>query len=436
MFRLFDFSLQLNGFPMKEAHAAFDKILAIPEEEYQDYITAQRREIVEFHLKNNSFYQKLVKKNTFDNWNDLPVLTKSDFQKPLEERLSKNYNPKNVYINRTSGSSGDPFIFAKDKFCHALVWTSAFYRFGWHGIDFNTSFQARFYGYPVSFIAALKLKIKDFFANRYRLPLLDLSEASLDNFIAIFSRKKIDYINGYTSSLVIFAKHLKKRNLILKSVCPTLKVCVVTSEMLFEDDKKLLETHFGIPVINEYGASELDIIAFQNKSGKWLLNTQSLFIEVLDDNNKPVPEGEIGNLVITALYNRAHPFIRYKIGDMGSIMKVNSKDWILKELIGRTNDIIKLPSGKIVPGMAFYVITKKVMDEDPTLKEFVVTQKKINLFEIDYVSNEPLSENRKQTLSKILMDYLEPDLFFIFNQKAQLERTKAGKLKQFTSELT
>ena len=34
--------------------------------------------------------------------------------------------------------------------------------------------------------------------------------------------------------------------------------------MLFEDDKKLKERQFGIPVINEYGAAELDLIAFEN----------------------------------------------------------------------------------------------------------------------------------------------------------------------------
>jgi len=87
VFRLFDFSLQLNGFPMKEAQVAFDKILVIPEEKYQRYIETQRNEIVTFHLKNNLFYQNLVGKNTIENWNDLPVLTKKDLQKPLKERL-------------------------------------------------------------------------------------------------------------------------------------------------------------------------------------------------------------------------------------------------------------------------------------------------------------------------------------------------------------
>ena len=50
----------------------------------------------------------------------------------------------------------------------------------------------------------------------------------------------------------------------MKTICPSLKACIVTSEMLFATDKTLLETQFGIPIINEYGAAELGLIAFQN----------------------------------------------------------------------------------------------------------------------------------------------------------------------------
>ena len=105
--------------------------------------------------------------------------------------------------------------------------------------------------------------------------------------------------------------------MVLKDVCPTLKVCMVTSEMLFDDDKILLENQFGIPIVNEYGASELDLIAFQNRNGEWQVNSETLFVEIIDKNNNVLPYGEEGRVVITSLYNKAHPFIRYDIGDIG-----------------------------------------------------------------------------------------------------------------------
>ena len=117
--------------------------------------------------------------------------------------------------------------------------------------------------------------------------------------------------------------------------------------MLFEDDKALMETQFGVPVINEYGASELDLIAFQNPKNQWQVNSETLFVEILDKGNNPLPYGEEGKIVITSLYNKAHPFIRYDIGDVGVLSKQSTlKKPILKKLIGRTNDIAILPSGK------------------------------------------------------------------------------------------
>ena len=142
----------------------------------------------------------------------------------------------------------------------------------------------------------------------------------MEAFLNVFRRKKFDYINGYTSSIVLFAKFLKKKNIVLTSLCPSLKQCIVTSEMLFDDDKKLLETTFGVPVINEYGASELDLIAFTNPKDEFIVNSETLFVEILDENNKAVPNGQSGRIIITSLYNKAHPLIRYDIGDTGVLL--------------------------------------------------------------------------------------------------------------------
>ena len=63
---LFHLSLLLNGFPIKKAQEAFDKILSIPENEYENYVFDKRKEIVEFHLKNNAYYQNFVGTSYFD----------------------------------------------------------------------------------------------------------------------------------------------------------------------------------------------------------------------------------------------------------------------------------------------------------------------------------------------------------------------------------
>lgn len=436
MLKLFNLSLKLNGFPIKKAQIEFQKILQISEAKYPEYIDNKKREIVEFHLKNNAFYSNLVGSKAFKNWNDLPVLTKKELQKPLKERLSKVYSEKSVFVNKTSGSSGAPFVFAKDNEAHAITWASIIHRFAWYGIDFNSSYQARFYGIPLDFVGYRKERFKDFLSTRYRFPIFDLSDKVLEGFLDHFKTKKFDYINGYTSSIVLFGKYLQARNIILTDICPTLKVCMVTSEMLFEEDKILLEKHLGIPIVNEYGASELDLIAFQNANGAWQVNSETLFVEVLDENNQEVPKGIEGKIVITSLYNKAHPFIRYEIGDIGILdEKSTAKHPILKKLIGRTNDVAILPSGKKAPGLTFYYVTKSIIEDDGNVKEFIIRQTKLDSFEIEYVSSETLSSEQIMKIEKAIATYLEPGLQFTYHRKEVLERTKRGKLKQFQAML-
>lgn len=434
MWSLFNLSLKINGFPIKNAQKVFEEISSIPENEFEKYTLDKKKEIVEFHLKNNSSYQKFVGSSSFTSWEQLPIMTKADFQKPLHERLSKGYSIKNSYINKTSGSSGHPFIFAKDKFSHALTWACIFNRFGWYTINFNSSLQARFYGIPLDPIGNFKERFKDLLSHRYRFPIFDLSDKVLEKILLDFSRKKFDYINGYTSSIVLFAKYLKQRNIVLTSVCPSLKFCIVTSEMLFDIDKLLLEEQLGIPIVNEYGASELDLIAFQNRKGEWQVNSETLVVEILDSNNNILPHGQEGRVVITSLYNKAHPFIRYDIGDIGVMdEKSTFKKPILKKLIGRTNDIAVLPSGKKVPGLTFYYVTKSIIEDDGNVKEFVIKQIQIDTFEIEYVSQNTLTNEQIKSIENAITTYLESGLTFVFIRKEILIRSKRGKLKQFVS---
>ncbi len=425
-----DFSLKLNNFPISKAQEKLKAIQELNNKEYALNIEKQKKEIVNYHLENNSFYNNLVKNKDWT-WNSLPVLTKKDLQVPLKNRLSKEYSLKNIFKNKTSGSTGNPFYFAKDKFSHALTWSVIKNRFNWH--DLYNKKQARFYGIPNDFFGKSKEQIKDFFLNRYRFNVFDLSDSALENWISIFKSKKFIYLNGYTTVLVAFSKYLIAKDITLKQLCPTLKACVVTSEMLFDNDKKNLEKGFGVKIINEYGASELDLIAFQDNNNNWIINTETLFVEVLDDNNKVLNDGEVGNLIITSLYNKAHPFIRYKIGDKGALKKINSKKTILVKLEGRSEDLVKLPSGRVAPGLTFYYITKSIMEDSDNIKEIKIVQTKLNAFKIYYVANTILQNTKKEIISKALIEYLEPNLELEFIYSEKLERTKSGKLKQFTS---
>jgi phenylacetate-CoA ligase len=428
--------LQLQGFPLKKAELVLKERKEKAKMEGFDVVSEMKWDIFNFHRSHNEFYNQFLADRKIEKWEDIPIMTKQDLQIPLEQRLSEGYAKKSVFVNKTSGSSGHPFIFAKDKFAHALTWAHIIDLYQQFNIKIGKSLEARFYGIPKDFKGHQKERLKDKMAKRYRFDIFDLSEKNLSTFVRVFQQKPFEYINGYTSSIVMFAKYLKDRNTVLKNICPSLKVCITTSEMLFENDRQLLRESFGVPVINEYGASELGVIAFENENLNWLLNNLTLYTEVVDENGKTMDFGQEGDLVITSLDNKAHPFIRYKIGDVGVLNQpIRNDGQTLEKLTGRTNVFAVLPSGKKVPALSFYYVTKSVIDNNGNVKELKVVQEKINQFLIRYVAEQELNSFQKTSIKNAIEKYLEPGLELRFIWAQALKRTKRGKLMQFESQL-
>ncbi|GAA4310024.1 phenylacetate--CoA ligase family protein [Pontixanthobacter gangjinensis] len=433
----FKLSLQLNKFPIKRAQQTLEKIQNIPETDYAEYQRRRRNAILDYHIQHNSFYGEFFNWDGFDDWQHVPIMKKSDLQQPLKDRLSSTYNTKTAYVGKTSGSSGHPFIFAKNRFAHALSWAGFQDRYHWYGIDLNKSLQARFYGIPLDFYGNIQERLKDRISLRRRFNIFDLSEKKMEEFLQRFRKSNFSYLNGYTSAIVLFARFLKDKGIILKELCPSLKICIVTSERLFEKDKQLIEASLGVPVINEYGASEVGLIAFEDTENHWIVNSEDLYIEILDENDQILPYGEEGRVVITSLYNKAHPMIRYDIGDIGCLStKSTLKKPILDKLIGRTNDIARLPDGKVVPGLTFYYVTKTIIEDNGNIKEFVIIQTKTDEFHINYVSENELTTEQKARIMDAVKIYVGDNLVIVFERKDILKRSRSGKLKQFTSQIS
>ena len=75
--KLFDIALFLKGFPIKRAKEELQKISEINEAEYEAFLNLKKAAIVNYHLKNNSFYRRKVK-NEFLDWESLPIMKKED----------------------------------------------------------------------------------------------------------------------------------------------------------------------------------------------------------------------------------------------------------------------------------------------------------------------------------------------------------------------
>lgn len=426
---LFEWTLLFKGFPMAAAKSHLEMIAQLDVDAFKKYQEEKRWEIAKYHFEHTPFYKKHVGNRFPEKWEDLPILTKKDFQQPIEELISSEFQKNQLYIANTSGSSGHPFFFAKDKFSHALTWAHVDQLYSQHGLRYFSK-QARFYGIPLEKKGYYIETLKDLLANRMRFPVFDLSKEKLELYYQRFTRQKFEFIYGYTSSIVYFMRWLVSKNRNLKSVCPTLKHVITTSELLTPEDRIIIEQGAGVTVVNEYGASETGIIGFQDKAGRLRISEELLYAEINHASN--TTEKASGELLLTSLYNKAMPFIRYQIGDVATISrKADEKFSVIESLDGRVNDFARLPSGKTAPGLTFYYISRSILESGGVLKEFIIRQTAIDTFEFDVVSEVPVTEAQQKEILQKMDLYLEPGLKLKVNQVSRIERPHSGKIKHF-----
>jgi phenylacetate-CoA ligase len=436
---LFERYMRFRGYDIPGATKFLGDLSRSTREELDRRQTEAAWAVARFHHANNPLYRSKLKGPLPARWEDLPIMGKTDYQTALGGILTDGMSAGDLYTSSTSGSSGHPFTFAKDKFAHACSWALIRQRFGWHGITLSSR-QARFYGIPLDRRQYAAEKLKDRLMNRVRFPVFDLSDEALDRFAFKFRKNSFDFIYGYTNSLVIFARHVHRKGIDLKAWCPTLRLCIVTSETCTPEDRAILEQGLGVKVVIEYGASEVAVIAFENLSGELIVSEENLMLEIVDEGGTVLPDGESGSILITDLHNRALPFIRYRIGDLGTLGGPAAPGTAdprkrLRSLEGRINDTILLPSGKRAAGMTFYYISRRILESSGVLKEFVIHQRGIADFEFEVVTDRPLERPDEDLIHGILDRYLEPGLNLRIRRVQSITRPVSGKIKHFYSEL-
>ena len=412
---------------MSEARKIINDITKLSD--LSEWHNKKKMEIFNFHFNNNKFYNSLITKK-YENWDDIPVLTKNDLTGDFKKKIPDGIDLKNSYISKTSGSSGEPMYFVKDKLSHALIWEVIFNHYERIGIS-KSDFQARFYGIPLNRRGYYFERFKDFLINRYRFIVFDLTDKTMEKWLKKFKNKRFNYAYGYTKTLVEFAKFLTKRGIVLKDVCPTLKACIVTSEVCIKPDCELLERTFGVEVYNEYGASELSVIGF-GKLDNWQVSDEILYLEVLDENNNKVEDGNPGRLVATLLFNKATPLIRYDTGDIASIVHVKGRTYITS-LQGRLREQALMPSGKKVSGAIFGYVAKEIT-EMINIKEFNFIQRSKDEFVFNYVADRQINDDEIVKGNKIIEKYLEKGIKVMYNRVEKIKRPPSGKFKYFINE--
>lgn len=283
-------------------------------------------------------------------------------QKPLTKETFRNTGVgsgnANAGFNRhTAGTTGDPthIVLSKEELARMLAVRAYCYRN--HGFRLGQR-EGRLWGRsPKTFIA----RVRDFLLNR---KVFYPAESDVCSTVASLLSWKPEYIYGYTSLILEAARVVKSRGM----QPDNLKAVVCTAESILPSQKKFISDAFGAPVIEEYGSTEFDVIAFECRDGHLHLVNPWLLVETENDS-----------VLITDVTRKSQSLVRYSLGDSlrirDSRCRLLGDTQAVDELRGRTaQQFAYLPSGKKFHAVVFGRALDAYMHKFRECLKFTVVQ--------------------------------------------------------------
>lgn len=292
-----------------------EKTELMPENQLQNLqLTLLNKQLTQ--AKKTKAYKDILPKkiNNLSEIENLPLTTKTDLlNRPLLDYCA-NSPEKIARYNSTSGSTGNPIIiyFSKDDLKHIakrsarnlymaglragdvcqIIAPSNLHIGGWYFIDGCLDINAPFYQTgagntlrQIDFLKSLKPKFC-FSTSGYFFHMLKT-----------LSQKEIEEI--------------------------ALKGCVVGAEPTSDEVKFYIKEQFNIELYDVYGLTEVGGPFAQDCSYHNGLHVpeDNIYVEIIDpQTGKVLPDGELGELVVTPLHQEIMPLIRYRTGDLTRII--------------------------------------------------------------------------------------------------------------------
>lgn len=361
----------------------------------------------------------------------LPFLTKSVIRANVEQLKAEGHGPLSRY--NTGGSSGEPLIFyiGKSRKSHdvAAKWRAT----RWWGVDIGDP-ELVVWGSPVELGAQDRIRqLRDALMRSHLLPAFEMSPANLDRFVDTIRRIRPAMLFGYPSSLSLIAERARKKGIAMNTL--GIKVAFVTSEKLYDEQRRIISETYGCPVANGYGARDAGFIAHECPSGSLHISAEDIIVETVRADGSQTEPGEAGEIVVTHLATAEFPFVRYRTGDVGVLSDAPCACGrglpVLTEVQGRTTDFVVAQDGTIMHGLALIYTVRDL----PGVERFKIVQHALDLTEVLLVTNPefvPASEDR------IVRDYkarLGQAVDIRITHVDDIAPEKSGKFRYVVSEV-
>lgn len=345
----------------------------------------------------------------------LPMLTKQEL---LEHVTEIQVEARSDIRSETSGSTGTPLLFYRNKEWDASHRAAIYRGYSWHGVKpwYKNGY---FWGFNKKWQERVKTRIFDWTQNRFRLFSYNASE--IETFLRKMRNAK--YLEGYSSMIhQVALSALEASN----PVENKLLMIKGTSEKIHDSYQETVQQAFGKKIISEYGAAEAGIMAFECAHGQMHITAENAIVEVVN-----------GEIVVTNLYSYALPIIRYKLGDyivmkeLETPCKCGMVHPVILDIEGRVGKEIHGFKQKY-PSLTLYYVSKNIALEHNIFVEYQAIQERPG--HIDYFIFGEISEAVSSLILNEFEKYYGADLIAHIKQGNRGEE-RTGKKKDFISKL-
>ena len=324
-----------------------------------DALQVERLQATIRHCMNSPFYKKKFEEmgikpediKTPADVRKLPFTTKQDLRDNYPFGLASVPLEKCVRLHSSSGTTGNPTVVLHSQ-KDLDEWANAVARCLWMvGLRPTDIFQNSS-GYGM-FTGGLGFQY-----GAERLGMLTVPAAAGNTlrqikFITDFGTTAIHAVPSYLTRI----KEVMDQQGIDPRKDTKLKVLAIGAEPHSEEQRKRIENMFGVKAYNSFGMSEMcgPGVAFECKEQNGLHFWEDYYIvEIVDPETlEPVPDGEIGELILTTINREAMPLIRYRTRDLtrvlGRTCPCGRNHIRLDSMKGRSDDMMVLRGVNIFP---------------------------------------------------------------------------------------
>lgn len=355
----------------------------------------------------------------------VPVLTKIDLRKLWGQ--SQRYQLRNTIAHSTGGSTGTPLQFCLTR--QSYEWRTAVSDrgYGWAGAQEG---QRSYYVWGVSIeppsrTQRVKANLHHWLQRRKYFDSFDFTIERKGQCCREIQAFKPKAIVGYAGNLVDLALFVKDN----PSALTWRAECALTAaDGLRPGQRELIEQTLAQEVFFTYGSREFMLIGAECREHLgYHLSIDNLWVEVVDEDGRPVSPGETGRILITDLHNLATPFIRYEIGDVGVMAPGPCSCGLpfpmLARVEGRMQERIRLPGGESLTAL----FIPHLMKEFEWAQAYQVRQLSDEEICMDLVTEGPLDEVQAAEVMHSLRPRVGANMRVTCRRVNALQKTSSGK---------